>query len=284
MKIFLFLLFPAISYGQHIYTGSIVNKLTKEKIPFATIGLIKENIGTNADEQGKFNLTGKYETDTLIISCVGYETLKIYSGNLPSDKLFKLQGKKITLKEVVIGNNYKATSTLSEFSNCGNNYYTSTGDVTKIAQLFQSPVANSLLSEINICKESGNSLFRIRIYGMDSILKSPSIDLADTIIEIKSRKQYVHIDLEKYKIFIPEKYFFVAIEWLIISYNEKNEKFHGKRITPIKYNPCVSIKKQNTNTSDFEQTERLWTQGHKGYWMPFYSTDYVSLISVKVKY
>ena len=55
MKLFISLLIsPVFCFGQISITGKVINKQTKESIAFATVGLVKENIGTNALEDGSF--------------------------------------------------------------------------------------------------------------------------------------------------------------------------------------------------------------------------------------
>ncbi len=286
MKILLLLLFPLITHSQIIYKGNIVNKITKEKIPFATVGLTKENIGTNADENGKFSLTSKkYVTDSLVISCVGYETSKFSVDNLPSNLQFEISERQIELRTIIVKNNFKSSYTLNDYSNCGFNSYTSSGSVTQIAQHLQSPIANSLLSEINICKEADNSLFRIRVYDMDPISGKPSFDLADTIIEVKSGKRHVKINLEKYNIVIPEKDFFVGIEWLYIPFNENNVKGKkdGQKINYSRYNPFIFFRNRGCNKDNLEKSLEAWQLDFRRKWIRMYQ-DWVFLISAIVKY
>jgi len=286
MKILLLLLFPLITHSQIIYKGNIVNKITKEKIPFATVGLTKENIGTNADEDGKFSLTSKKcVADSLVISCVGYETSKFSVDNLPSNLQFEISERQIELRTIIVKNNFKSSYTLNDYSNCGFNSYTSSGSVTQIAQHLQSPIANSLLSEINICKEADNSLFRIRVYDMDPISGKPSFDLADTIIEVKSGKRHVKINLEKYNIVIPEKDFFVGIEWLYIPFNENNVKGKkdGQKINYSRYNPFIFFRNRGCNKDNLEKSLEAWQLDFRRKWIRMYQ-DWVFLISVTVKY
>jgi hypothetical protein len=278
----LFLIFPLISYGQNNYYGDIIDKNTKEKIPFATIGLIKENTGINADENGRFALVSRYESDTLIISSIGYESLKFSVNMLPLNMLFELQKKSITLKDILIVQ-YKKSETINEFSNCGISYYKTSGMVSQVAQQFQSPAANSLLSEINICKSDDHSLFRIRVYSMDSLSGLPSIDLADTIIEIKTARKHVHIDVAKYNIYIPGRDFFVAIEWLKIPYNENKEKIKKGSLTNVSstYSPSIAYKPESRVLSDIGKPIKVWQKLYTGNWIKLSGR---LLISATVKY
>lgn len=285
MKILLLLFLPLITNGQIVYEGAVINKLTKEKVPFATVGSLRENTGTNADEEGKFSLRlGKHANDSLIISCVGYETAKFPLDNLPANFKFEISPKQIALKNIIV-KSYKYSAILNDYGNCGFNSYTSSGSITQVAQHMHAASENALLSEIHICKEGDNSLFRIRIYDIDSITGKPSGDLADTIIEVRSGKRHVQINLEKYNIIIPHKDFFVAIEWIYVPSNESGIKVKrdGQKIRYSQYSPFLFFKNRKTDSDSFEQSLESWHLDFRKNWLRMHN-DWVFLISAKVKY
>ncbi len=289
MKTILFLLLPILSFGQTTYKGMVVDKFTKEKIPYATVGLIKANTGINADEEGNFTLlTANNDiSDTLIISCIGYQTEKVSINDMPFDRKFYLVKRETILEEVVIGKrNYDNTITLNELSGCGNNYYGTSGYTSQVAQHFQSPVENSMLSEIRICTSGEKCIFRIRVYDMDMKTGQPTTDLADTVIEVKSGKRKVRIDVESYKIHIPSKDFFVALEWLKVPYNEHHyiASFKGEKKPQLNYWPLVSYVDRNKMKSSFGYLTEVWHQNYKGKWENFFRSNSQLLISARVKY
>lgn len=66
---------------------------------------MKENIGTNADENGSFQIVSNNikKNDTLIISCIGYQTLKIPVVNKSIETLtIELIEIETVLKEVIV--------------------------------------------------------------------------------------------------------------------------------------------------------------------------------------
>ena len=65
--------------AQHVLVrGTITNHFTKERIPFASISLKKAGQGVIADSAGTFLISARRHTsDTLLVSSVGFETLKI---------------------------------------------------------------------------------------------------------------------------------------------------------------------------------------------------------------
>lgn len=285
MKIFLFLFFPCITYGQVVYKGNIINKQSKEKIPYASVGLVKENTGINANEDGAFVLVSDLNpNDTLIISCVGFETTQFPVNQLPANHVFEIAEKPLVCKPITLKNHYTKSVILNDYNDCGKNDYASAGAVFQIAQHFKTPETNSLLSEINICKRDENSRFRIRIYNKDTLSGMPSADLVDAIIEIKSAKKYVRLNLEKYNIIIPEKDFFVAIEWLFIPYNEKNIQYktRGKKQKNTYYKPVIYIHKTEGYQSHLKKEPTTWMMDYRGKWRPI-NIEFNFLISAKVK-
>jgi CarboxypepD_reg-like domain len=286
------LLFPLLTVGQISISGKVINYRTKEAIAFATVGLLKENIGTNALEDGSFQLSlsrTKFN-DTLIFSCVGFTTLKLPVDNFKtSNIIIELSEQQTILNEVIVTNKSSWTSeTLNDFSKCGNSFVTSSGYQTQLAQHFQAPKDNSILQEIKICRFSvplvatEKTIFRIRIYDIDTLKKSPSSDLCDQIIEVKTRSKTISVNLEKYKIYIPNKDFFVAIEWLKIPFNESKSKtkVNGKNVEHITYRPSIGWT-DNVNTK-----MEAWMLDYKNNWRPMFKMNYKTSISISatVKY
>lgn len=283
--IILLLCFPLASHGQAVYKGTVINKNTRAFVPFATVGLVKGNIGVNADEQGRFTLgAGKYERDTLLISSVGYEPSTFPVTEFPADARFEIPEKKIALKEVIL-RNYKSAVTLNDYDGCGLNSYYSSGSMTQIVQPFQCPAVNALLSEINICKQGDYATFRIRLYDVDSISGKPSTNLADTVIEVRSGKRHVQVNLEKYHIIIPGKHFFIGIEWLYIPSNKSviKVKRDGQKIPLSQFSPFIFLKTRKPGSDPSEKQLHAWQLDFRGQWLPMFR-DWEFLISPTIKY
>ena len=87
----LFLLhLPLLGWAQEVrISGRVVDAITKEPIPFASLSLLKSETGTLTDEFGNFQITGKeqFAEDSLTVKTLGYypSTLVVKlkdSGNL----------------------------------------------------------------------------------------------------------------------------------------------------------------------------------------------------------
>ena len=293
MKLSFFIIFfPIFAFGQSTIRGKVINSKNKTAIPFATVGLTYENIGTTSSEEGFFQFTSNknFKRDTLIISSIGYKTKRIpYDFNDLSDLTIELSEQATVLNEIVITSKKNLiTTVLNDFSKCGNSYIGSNGFQTQLAQHFEVKEENSQLTEIKICRLSialldpEKTIFRIRIYDMDSITKAPSSDLCNKIIEIKSRSKIVNVNLEKYKIRIPSKDFFVSIEWLKIPFNESKSKMkvNGIETEYISYRPSIGW-------TDFNNSKmEAWILDYRNIWRPMFKLNNKTSISIsaKVKY
>lgn len=107
LSIFLTLLFVN-GHAQEL-NASIKDAKTKQPIPYVTVLLSNKN-GVITNEEGRFSLSvaKAKETDSLIISCIGYESVsKLISAF--KDSIVYLEPKTIELNEVLVSNkNYTA--------------------------------------------------------------------------------------------------------------------------------------------------------------------------------
>jgi hypothetical protein len=278
MKIKYFLavsfLLPIISYAQNIFEGVILDKATKAPVPYASIFLMNGKVRTNADENGYFKLAvvNNEANDSLIITCIGYIPFKcaISSSNILSSGITKIELTHLVydLKELVIlNNNFKNSITLNDFSQFSGPYYGSGNFTAQLAQHFVSPAKNAMIKGIKIARFSipllspQKAIFRIRFYDVDPVSKQPANDLTDQVIEVKSRGKIAELNIEKYKIHIPNKDFFVAIEWLRIPYNATQTNLNGKKQTY--YAPSIGWSNNQATNMD------IWQLGLNNVWEKF---------------
>jgi len=90
------------------------------------------------------------------------------------------------------------------------------------------------------------------------------------------------MDLERYKIRIPNQDFFIAVEWLKIPYNEKKMKSLPGSKDPylITYTPSIGWQSAD------EQKNEMWELNYRDAWVQtakFYGRKQ-ALISATVKY
>lgn len=220
------LLAVQIVIAQTSISGRVVQRGTEDPVPYATIGLVKKNTGINADGKGEFTLTTNNALidDTLIVSSVGYETLRIPVPEQSQPLLIELERKFIKLPAVMVKNKWQSV-TLNDTKGCGKLPLVTTGFQSQVAQVFEMPVENAQIISVRLC--IGNYkhyrtpfLYRIRIYGFDSVTGGPGEDLSNEVIERKVDAKIQEIDLSNLNINVPGKNFFVALEWVLITSNQ----------------------------------------------------------------
>ncbi|MBB3699590.1 TonB-dependent receptor plug domain-containing protein [Flammeovirga yaeyamensis] len=89
--------------------GQVMNKVSKEEVPFALIQLIGETKGVVTDIQGKFKLTNVPSNAQVKISCTGYleQIIDVPSNQTTPIKVF-LEEDLVSLDEVVVKGETKA--------------------------------------------------------------------------------------------------------------------------------------------------------------------------------
>ncbi len=100
------LLFCGLAYAQDqikIY-GLILDKETKEPIPYAHIGLPKQGMGTTSGRNGYFELKvpTKYKKEIMIVSFMGYKTYKKTVENIKTPLDIYLDKASLELGEIIV--------------------------------------------------------------------------------------------------------------------------------------------------------------------------------------
>lgn len=94
----------AIAQEERVLKGSLENHKTGEKLPFASVTLQEALLGTITNDQGEFEVKIPVgaESDTLVISYIGYESQKLAVSSLQSPVTIKLKSSAFNLAEVII--------------------------------------------------------------------------------------------------------------------------------------------------------------------------------------
>lgn len=102
----LFLLFPCFNYGQIVLNGSLIDKTTKQPLPFANISLVKATYGTSSNDNGVFQLRVDSADidDSLLVQYIGYSSFKmsIRKAQKKGELKIKMTPKGIELSEVLV--------------------------------------------------------------------------------------------------------------------------------------------------------------------------------------
>ena len=105
---FIILVLLSITIQNHLFSqsleGRIIDSETNQPISYAHIYATQSKKGTLSNESGEFELTGILETDTLIISHIGFESVNLKSIQEFSDlgRTLYLKPKEILLDQVTV--------------------------------------------------------------------------------------------------------------------------------------------------------------------------------------
>ncbi len=254
---------------QKVNTLLVVDAATGSAIPYVSVSIPKAKLAINTEADGVFSIPGNLAAmrDTIAFYAQNYISLKLPLHQLATMSDIKLAKAKFKpLKK----SNYSATQVLNDYIADDVGLYAGVAaddapfNYLQIAQQFVTDNQVGRLTSITISKTSDPlpTKFRIRIYDTDPVTGGPGADLCDQILD-QDNKDYVNallsrsfdkpylpkkelsLDLKNYNIIIPNKQFFVAVEWLRDVSNAVNvpvyNKVTNKVDTAIVFRPYLGI-------------------------------------------
>ena len=221
--IYLLLLFPIVGNAQLKLVGKVLDANTKQSIAYVNLENFKIQSGTQTNQDGVFelNMSKGKKTDTIKISCVGYEDK--YITNLQSNEnvVYELLPVIFQLNEVKVSNKKPVEIEVGVINNKGKNYkpfnYVFQRSGTQRAVFMENVKGKtSYLKSLNFYmgKDLFEAPFRVRIYANDNGL--PGKDMLNKTIEFIGKKQnsWNELNMVDYFFEVPEDGFFVAVEWI----------------------------------------------------------------------
>lgn len=224
-NIYLFFLLQtgvSLVFSQDIeMSGILIDSKTQIPIEFVNIGILNKNKGTISNLEGKFHLEipKEFSKDSLTISHVNYETLKIPIKSI-KDKTLYLEPKTNTLAEVVISNKKKRHSKVGVKSYntlLWGRTMSKDMDIIEMAQRINIPNKSVKVKNANIYLRRGfeaDSIY-IRINFYKNIDNSPSekIVFQNLVQHKRIEPGWIQMDLTEYDIYLEED-FFIGIEFI----------------------------------------------------------------------
>lgn len=286
---------PAFAYAQRQYSGIVLQQNSLEPLPFASLALLGENVGTNTDEQGFFVLHSYRPrlNDTVLISSVGFRSVRLPVSVLQQTDTIWLEKMPTVLKSVdLVSKKHWIRRTVNDVSRCGTNYLEGSADMQQIAQLMEADTVDFYLSQVTLCKyaipliQPDKCIFRLQILAYDSLTGGPGVLLNDSLIEVKTTAHRVQVDLEAYRIRIAARRFYVALEWLRIPYNGGTEKFKmdGVKVRQTVYSPLLCHERYTRNHPRPPDTPyRVWFRDYRGRWKPMPEVNRL-MMETQIKY
>jgi 5-hydroxyisourate hydrolase-like protein (transthyretin family) len=285
----------------------VIDSETAKPVPSVSITIVQAALSITTEKDGIFVIPGDLEKmrDTIILYTQNYSTIKI-----PLNKLSTMDTigmKKLTTTNNTIKLAVDNDTLLNNYNrlDVGNYVGLHIGNAEfkylQIAQRFEAPRAGSVLKKVTINRlafyvhkgiidkygnfderqypysELEHTKFRIRIYDADPITGNPGKDLCTQIIEVKSTDQkQLATNLTNYNIQIPNKTFFVAVEWLrdylSMGYVHIDDAI-GKRKGHVNYRPAIGLSPSKGDKLN------IWALNLNHEWKPYtyHSPDFTDL-------
>lgn len=265
---------PFVLFSQKTYQFRLIDQVSKQPVPYATVGFGRLNVGASTDSEGKLNLISfASPSDSIFISCLGYELLCFSSTLLSLEKLnvYELNPKQYALQEITIKpeklgepitlnqidkKKYKIGHFVSNYSS----------QVARKFTLDSSLSDQYLLSSVSFLMKRFPShqlsTFRVRIYRADPVNGKPGPDLLTVplIRTVTQKNEIIKVDLRPYRIYTEHSVFYVAIEWLkteanaITLNNSDSLKIH------VAYLPLVGVR------NSIESYGTAWSLNYDNSW------------------
>ena len=253
-----------------LLSGRIIDKATKEPLPFTSLSLRNEQTGALSNEFGVFQLPGpvKSDTDSLIVMALGYEHLAIAvpRGKAQANMVIEVARRAIALKDVLVkGGKIKNLGLGANTNRPGDGMLQ--GQPGSQCAFFVKNDKNKRLGNIRSVSfyigENGfpREPFRVRLYKADGNYNAPNTDILTDNVVVSAPKggQWYTIDLTPYNVVAPEEGFFVAMEWIV-----SGDKFFNTNFMDDSYTPYGQIMRP---TFEFKESRtwnytigRGWTQ------------------------
>ena len=264
---FLILVLPSVSLAQKTFKGRVTDAQTGSSLAYATIALAKQNTGVNARQDGSFTLNSQWSTDdTLIVSCVGYKTLQLPIAQLDSTLNLVLSRVEKILKPVVVKTSRRYED-LGSFKVKPKHFFTTLGNQYQVARKLTAAKPETWLQSVTIAVDGKKnpSMFMVRVYDVHPHQPGPGPELTDSAILVKSKSGNIQVDLSAYLIYLPNKDFYVSVEWIQTDENEdwRTTTMNGKDTTRMYYKPYISITSNNP-----ENKQDIWGLFYSGKWEP----------------
>ena len=206
--------------------GIIIDKDTKEPLPFSSIGLKSEQIGALSNEHGQFIVPAptKNADDSLIVVALGYarRAVLVKRGVAVPALTIEVPKRAVELSNIVVkAGKIKNLGLGSRTDNPGEgmiqglpgSQYAFFVKNEKQKRLGNVRTVSFYIGENGFPREP----FRVRLYKADGNYNAPNTDLLteNVVVSAPQGGQWYTVDLTPYNIIAPEEGFFVAMEWVV---------------------------------------------------------------------
>lgn len=278
--IFILILFSFKTFSQ--IRGVVYDSIDKKPIEYINIWKKNRKIGGTTNNKGEFYIDLIKESDTIVLSCLGYREKTILAKK--NDTLY-LSLDEYQLEEVVIKTskntrfntirNYKKLKKIKSLFFIGKDYQ------YKLALFIpNSEKINKTSFLQKLVFVSNNSLdYKVK---MRISIVSPKDDGSPSdffhineLVDISSGINENEFNIDKEKIIIPKEGFFIVFERLFNEENKLYNKFYetNKKLIEYSYQPSLGVVKAKSN-------DNVWW-GYGGKWFKAPENGYSKFYSLK---
>ena len=206
--------------------GVIIDKDTKEPLPFTSIGLKNEQIGALSNEHGQFVVPAPSQNtaDSLVVVALGYgrRAVLVKRGVAVASLTIELPKRAVALGNVTVkAGKVKNLGLGSRSDDPGEgmiqglpgSQYAFFVKNEKKKRLGNVRTVSFYIGENGFPREP----FWVRLYKADGNYNAPNTDLLteNVVVSAPQGGQWYTVDLTPYNIIAPEEGFFVAMEWVV---------------------------------------------------------------------
>jgi hypothetical protein len=206
--------------------GSIIDAKDGIPIASATISVPSKNVFYPADNQGSFDFNDNRiaNTDTLTISCMGYQSQKMLVSNIGVNAVIRLQAFITNLKEVRVGFNKATVITIGNKLSSSHNAFSFIPLDEGALFMAESAGVRGIIQTVSFYIKDNNggnakAPFMVKLYAVNAD-GAPGMEIiSDGIIVSATKKNaWFDVDVSGYKIEVPENGFFISFSLLDDSY------------------------------------------------------------------
>lgn len=198
--------------------GKVRYRLEQKPASNATIELRKHNVRTFADQAGNFSLSLPNANDTLLISTVGYETIKVSVADALKNPVFELTEKEKALETVTVYNVHQTVGSIAESVGYFRSWRTEkTGG--EIGRIFQLPYKGYKIDKIRFKASNLCDTCYIRLHIRNVVNGEPAEEVIRDSIAIRLDKVTLddkasEFDISGYDFTFTQQQLFVSLEVL----------------------------------------------------------------------
>ena len=176
-KAFLLLLFIGFYssvYSQVNVKGKVIDKISKESLPGATIQVDGTGRGAVTNEKGEFEIVAPKGIQSLLISFIGYKPQKV---SVKPNLTIELESENTNLNEVVV----VGYGTMRKSDVTGSVGKVNVNDIHKVTSIDAAKALQGRVAGVNVMSNSGSpgSGVKIRIRGIGTINNSDPLYVVD---------------------------------------------------------------------------------------------------------